>query len=142
MIFGLAANMIYRTHENTNEDSNSTVNLMCVDQDVWHRICEMYPKTAENLKQAALLKREIILHYMERGLNLSAHRRVTGIPASISDSQRNIPCTPPNDEQEKLANDFGKRMLQADNAAAIEAAPLSSPEPCIETDLNQANDEP
>ena len=83
MIFGLAANMIYRTHENTDEDSNSTVNLMCVDQDVWHRICEMYPKSSEALKQAALLKREIILHYMECGLKLSAHRRVTGIPASL-----------------------------------------------------------
>ena len=142
MIFGLAANMIYRTHENTNEDSNSTVDLMCVDQKVWQRICEMYPKSAEFLKQAALLKREIILHYMERGVNLSAHRRVTGIPASISNSERNLPSTPPNEEIEKLANDFRERIHQVDNAAAIETAPLTSPEPCIETDLNQVNDEP
>ena len=79
---------------------------------------------------------------MERGVNLSAHRRVTGIPASISNSERNLPSTPPNEEIEKLANDFRERIHQVDNAAAIETAPLTSPEPCIETDLNQVNDEP
>lgn len=60
------------------------VNLMCVSQDKWHQICELYPETYQRLKDQAIVKREIILHFMEKNIELDQIRNQTGIPAALS----------------------------------------------------------
>ena len=39
---------------------------MHVSVDHWEKLCELYPQTYERLKDIAFLKREIILHYMDK----------------------------------------------------------------------------
>lgn len=66
---------------------------MCVDAEVIDKLCSLYPKTAEILRDIALLKREIILHYMEVNLMLrDEHAQTGGVPkVLISDDGRESP---------------------------------------------------
>jgi len=68
-----------------NDQKPYPVNIMCVNIGIWENLCELYPETAEILRELALLKREIMLHYMEINQKLSFNRRQTGIPISLSD---------------------------------------------------------
>ena len=73
-IFGLQSNIIYRAEGEIVDDqakrseTDAQVNYMAVKVDIWDRLCELYPKSKEAWKDFALLKREAILHYMEKGL--------------------------------------------------------------------------
>ena len=66
---------------------------MCVNAEVIDKLCSLYPKTAEILRDIALLKREIILHYMEVNLTLrDDHAQTGGVPkALISDDSLESP---------------------------------------------------
>ena len=44
--------------------------LMCVRKDVFLNLCELYPKTEENLKILSLEKRKIYMHYLAETLNI------------------------------------------------------------------------
>lgn len=76
-IFGLQSNVIYRAEGEIIQDqakiseTDAQVHYMAVAVDVWDRLCELYPKTKDAWREFALLKREVILHYMEKGLQLS-----------------------------------------------------------------------
>lgn len=48
---------------------------------------ELYPNAAHNMKEFALMKREVILHYMDQTLKQSYKRLITGIPASLRESE-------------------------------------------------------
>ena len=70
-IFGLMSNVIYRAKGNEEEEdqakrseTNAQVSYMAVAVDEWDRLCELYPETKEAWREFALLKREVILHYM------------------------------------------------------------------------------
>ena len=56
---------------------------MAVTVDDWDNVCELYPKSNSACKEMAILKREIILHYMNTGLEMSYFRRKTGIPSAL-----------------------------------------------------------
>lgn len=38
---------------------------MAVNVDLFNHLMELYPKTAEAMKEMAVIKREVLLHYME-----------------------------------------------------------------------------
>ena len=81
--------MIYRTHgkkDILSEDFNeqkATVRVMQVKAEKFHYLCELYPTTCQKLKDLALIKREIVLYYMDQGLKLFQKLRSTGIPSSL-----------------------------------------------------------
>ena len=61
--------------------------VMQVKSEKFHYLCELYPKTSEKLKELALIKREIVLHYMDHGLRLFQKMRSTGIPKSLQSDE-------------------------------------------------------
>ena len=67
--------------------------MMCVNASVIENLCTLYPRTAEILRDMALLKREIILHYMEVNLTLRhEHAQTGGVPNGfISDDGQETP---------------------------------------------------
>lgn len=63
---------------------------MAVPVNIWDNLCDLYPKTSSEYKEFALLKREIILHYMVTGLELNKSRRETGIPSALAVGSNNV----------------------------------------------------
>ena len=48
--------------------------FMACEKGVVEDLCDLYPKTFENLRQRALEKRHVYLHYMKKVSNLGSHR--------------------------------------------------------------------
>ena len=103
---------------------------MAVGVDVYENILELYPETRAALKDFALLKREIILHYMETSLKLDGRYKKSGDSATRKpkveqriDAERQRPempvTNPKNDEQmvEIPEESDGSSNLSMDSAA-------------------------
>lgn len=60
---------------------------MNVQACIWFNLCELYPQTAQRLKELAIVKREILLHYMDTNIELSAMNdcESAGIPDHITE---------------------------------------------------------
>ena len=59
---------------------------------------ELYPKTAASLKELAIIKREVMLHYMEKNIELMESKVNTGVPASLAyEGARSDSGTPTSD---------------------------------------------
>ena len=78
---------------------------MQVKAEKFHYLCELYPKTLQKLKDLALIKREIVLHYMDHGLRLFQKLRSTGIPSSLQ-SDTNDPETPTSSQVKRRTAEF------------------------------------
>jgi len=69
---------------------------MAVNVDLFNHLMELYPKTAEAMKELAVIKREVLLHYMEQTVLLNHQRLQTGIPLSLSEAEEFNQPTPPS----------------------------------------------
>lgn len=109
-MYGMKSNIIFKTGKKNelvaqaeleqkmknDDDLNSAlkVNMMCINLDRWNDICELYPKTFDRLKDMAIVKREIILHYMEKSVEMDHDRGQTGIPATLSSRRDHLKAVP------------------------------------------------
>ena len=94
--------MTLRAHQLTEKEirrgeENHEVEMMGVWVDQYNNLCDLYPKTAAALKEIAIIKREIYLHYMETAIKLNSNRYATGIPSSLHNSGDQIIQTPTSD---------------------------------------------
>ena len=124
-IFGLKSNFVFKAlgeneEKTKKEDIKSyPVNYMAVAIDIWDDLCQLYPKSASACKDIAILKRDVILHYMNCNLELTKNRE-TGIPAQIADgSEAETPTSVQRRESKKLLdqkiNDDSLELDQAYN---------------------------
>lgn len=67
VFYDLNSNMIIKTFSD-DDMSIPLSKFMGVQRGVVEELCELYPKTAENLKQRALEKRHVYMHYMRKAL--------------------------------------------------------------------------
>lgn len=67
VFYHLNSNMIIKTFSD-DEMSIPLSKFMGCERGVVEELCELYPKTAENLKQRALEKRHVYMHYMRKVL--------------------------------------------------------------------------
>lgn len=67
VFYELNSNMIIKTFSD-DEMSIPLSKFMGCERGVVEELCELYPKTAENLKQRALEKRHVYMHYMRKVL--------------------------------------------------------------------------
>lgn len=63
MFYGLNSNMTVRTIIDENVPISK---FMGCERGVVEDLCDLYPKTAENLQQRALEKRHVWMHYMRK----------------------------------------------------------------------------
>lgn len=88
---------------------------MCVEKSVFMDLCQLYPKTAENLKMRGLEKRAIYLKYMnQEDSNVNDSYDISGNTTNLntqiySSSQSNISKSQNDDEpvfgsDEKMAS--------------------------------------
>ena len=68
ILLGLKSNMLFRVPQDLDQEQED-VHVMGVYKEVFFNLLEMYPKTQEALQELCLLKREIMLHYMEMNVN-------------------------------------------------------------------------
>ena len=86
---------------------------MGVKTETYDHLCQLYPKTAEALKDLALIKREIYLHYMETAISLDKGRSQTGIPASLHNSGEEM-GTPTSDSIRRHKEELQKEQQKND----------------------------
>ena len=81
---------------------------MQVKSEKFNYLCELYPKTSQKLKDLALIKREIVLHYMDHGIRLFQKLRSTGIPSSLQSEtlDGNDPETPTSSQVKRKTAEF------------------------------------
>ena len=68
ILYKLKSNIVFKTAYANNRLSReqNTTFLMCVEKRTFLDLCELYPKTAEDLKVRALEKRQVYLKYLNQ----------------------------------------------------------------------------
>ena len=112
LLFNLRSNVTWKTPdikmdqsylelaEGWAKDSEATLtNFMCVDGDIFNNLCELYPNTAQIVRDIAIEKRDIIQYFYKQALRIW-DIDVSGVPRGLCNSRRlsgNItneqPCT-------------------------------------------------
>ena len=78
MLHDLTSNIIYRVarfQDEDDSDSDQNSKFMGCERGVVEELCELYPKTALNLRMRSLEKRAVYLYYMDHPESLIKRSR-------------------------------------------------------------------
>ena len=84
-------------------NSEFKTQFMCIRSDVFLELCELYPATHANLRELALHKREIYMHFLETVKQMKKNCIHSGVPRGI-DSRRG--------QSRNRSKQFGKNAIQ------------------------------